>query len=81
MNINISQSEKTKLANDYINIMLSTGFVPLISIPIRVTSTTSTEIDHKITNDMKHESIPFVIRNSITDYYVTACCLKKYQPV
>jgi len=44
--MNISHSERTKLANDYISIMLSTGFVPLISIPTRVTYTTSTIIDH-----------------------------------
>ena len=54
LNINISPTK------DSLN---SFGFVPSIIIPTRVSDTTSTIIDHIITNDTSHDAKPGVIRH------------------
>ena len=57
--------------------MISNSAIPLITLPTRVTAATSTIIDHIITNDLKHKITPFVIRNDLTDHYITVCNIKQ----
>ena len=48
----------------------NSAIIPLITLPTRVTSATSTIIVHVITTDLKHKIVPFVIRSDLTDH----CC-------
>ena len=53
MNLNIL--DDNIISSDYINVILENGFKQLITEPTRITTTTSTLIDH-------------FIKNSLTDY-------------
>lgn len=73
---------------DYINMLASNGFYPLITLPTRVTVTSSTVIDHIITNDHKHQIFPGIIKADISDHYFIFCdvvmhtpSVKTYQPI
>ena len=79
ININFDNLNRTKLADNYVNILLSKGFLTLITIPTRVTATSSTIIDHMTINDLKHKLISFVVKSLIADHYMTICCVKKFE--
>lgn len=76
-NINIEKTQRTEAANDYIDSIIANGALPIITLPTRVTSTSSTIIDHVITNETKREIFPFVIRNDLSDHYPVACGIEK----
>ena len=74
MNIDISAKARTPSSTHYINSLISCGSVPIITIPTRVTDTSSTVIDHVITNDTSHCIRPGVIQNAnISDHYSIFC--------
>ena len=52
-NINLMQENRSSFANEYINLIVSNGAVPVITIPTRVTATSATLLDHIITNNME----------------------------
>ena len=72
-NINIDQSNRTNTAIEYLNIILSNGALPIITILTRVTSSSSTIIDHIITNDLTHNFTPFMIQEDMTDHFPIGC--------
>ena len=78
--INIDRSSRTKTTNDHINEMLSYNVIPIITLPIRVTSRSSSIIDHIITNDVNHNITPFVtpVRDDLSDHYVVGCCISDF---
>ena len=51
---------------------LARVFFPIITKPTRVAETSSTIIDHIITNDLTRRLFPMIIRTDLTDYYLTA---------
>ena len=60
MNINLSpifdvsnNDSNVNSANEYVNMLASNGYFPLITLPTRVTAVSSSIIDHIITNDHK----------------------------
>ena len=63
------QENRSKCANDYINLIIRNGAAPIITIPTRVTATSSTLLDHIITNNMDQVISPAVIETDITDRY------------
>ena len=79
MNINLDKLNRTKRADNYINILISNDLLSLITMPTRVTATSATIIDHMNTNDLKHEVIPFDLKSLNTDHYITFCCVKKFE--
>ena len=66
----------SNFASDYINLLASNGYFPLVTLPTRVTETSSTVIDHIITNDHKHSIIPGIIKSDLTDHYPIFCSIK-----
>ena len=73
-NIDISAKARTPSSTHYINSLISCGSVPIITIPTRVTDTSSTVIDHVITNDTSHCIRPGVIQTAnISDHYAIFC--------
>ena len=79
-NINIDKSNRTNTAIEYLNIILSNGALPIITIPTRVTSSSSTIIHHIITNDFKHNLTPFVIQEDMTDHFPIGCFVQNLSP-
>ena len=78
LNIDIATNNKTTLGTlNYIDQLTSCGSVPIITLPTRVTDTSSKIIDHIITNDATHMIKPGVIRcdESLSDHYVTYCSI------
>ena len=47
----------------------SYGLLPLITKLTRVTETTSTVLDHILTNDVHHCILPGIIQYDLSDYY------------
>ena len=51
LNINISANTETGGSETYLDHLISSGSIPIITLPTRVTDTSSTLIDHNTTND------------------------------
>ena len=80
ININIDESNRTDTAIEYLKIILSSEALPIITIPTGVTSSCSTIIDRIITNDLKHNLIPFVIQEDMTDHFRIGCFKQNLSP-
>ena len=70
-NINILNSETHQGSNEFVNMMSSYAFVPLISRPARVTADTATLIDNIFTNNIVNfgYSLNGVLVSDISDHY------------
>ena len=80
ININLSpaidafnDSSNVNGANDYVNMLASNGYFPLITLPTRVTSVSSIINDHLITNELKNIISPDIIKTDLTDHYPIFC--------
>ena len=71
-NIDISTPNRTTAAQECINVLSCKVFFPVITKPTRVAETSSTVIDHIITNDLARHLFPMIIRTDLTDHYLTA---------
>ena len=76
----MDKSNRTNTAIEYLNIILSNCALPIFTIPTRVTSSSSTIIDHIITNDLKHNLTPFVIQEDTTDHFPIGCFVQNLSP-
>ena len=79
-NINILQGNRSNSASEYINLIVSHGAVPVITIPTRVTSNSSTLIDHIITNNTELHLNPVVIEADILNHFPVLCIITKPRP-
>ena len=59
-NINILQDNRSNITSECINLIVSHGTLPVITIPTRVTSNSSTLIDHIITDNIELDLNPAV---------------------
>ena len=64
VNLDINKFNRSTLAQNYLDRLISKGFFSLITQPTRVTDTFASIIDHIIrpTNDLSHKLIPGIIR-------------------
>ena len=73
--------------SEYLDMLISNGYYPLINVPTRVTDNSSTIIDHIITNDYTHNISSRVIKTDLTDHFpifytISNVTLKKsYKPI
>ena len=79
-NINILQDNRSNSASEYINLIVSHGAMPVITIPTRVTSNWSTLIDHIITNNTELDLNPTVIEADTSNHFPVLCIITKPQP-
>ena len=77
MNINTLNNCLSKCTRDYLNMLSSSCTVNLIDKPTRVIPSSGTIIDHILTNDSKHQIIPLVFDNNITDHYPVAALINR----
>ena len=75
-NINISPTNRSTDAQNYLDMLLSNANCPLITKPTRVTASSSTIIDHIITNCYSYPFYPGIIECNFTDHYPVFCILK-----
>ena len=70
VNINLINHASHKNTLEYLDLIYSNGFIPVINRPTRVTSQTATLIDHILTNDFIGKSLyQGVLLTDITDHY------------
>ena len=77
MNINTLNNSSSKCTQDYLNMLSSNCTVNLIDKPTRVTPSSGTIVDHILTNDSKHQTIPLVFDYDITDHYPVAALINR----
>ena len=80
MNINLSpifdvsnNNSNVNSTNEFVNMLASNGYFPLITLPTRVTTVSPSIIDHIITNDHKNIIFPGIIKSDLTDHYPIFC--------
>ena len=74
MIINIASTFKRfNYVDDYVNMLASNGYFPLITLPTRVTDISSTIIDHIITNNHNNNILLGVIKTDLCDQYPLFC--------
>ena len=70
VNINLINHASHKHTGDYLDLIYSSGYIPLINRPTRVTSQTATLIDHILSNNVIGKSLyQGVLLTDITDHY------------
>ena len=69
ININTTISPISREATEYLNMLNSNSVVSIIHIPTRVTNTTSSTLDHVLTNENRYSLVPLVFDYDITDHY------------
>ena len=67
-NLNLLQHE-TDTVQQLINMMYSFSLYPLITLPTRVTTTSSTLIDHIWSSQVENNTANYVIKTDITDHF------------
>ena len=55
VNLDINKFNRSTLAQNYLDGLISKGFFPIITQPSRVTDTFASIINHIITNDLSHK--------------------------
>ena len=61
--------ETHNLTNDYVNLLMSKSFLPVITMPTRVNKQSATLIDHIWTNKICTSYKSGIILNSLSDYF------------
>ena len=72
VNINLLRCNKHEPSSSYLDIMLTNGFIPKITVPTRVTHTSATLIDHIFIKDIngKNSSFAGTLKSVMTDHYM-----------
>ena len=73
LNLNTTGCNQHPYANDYLNILSSKAAFPLITKPTRITSTSSTLLDHIITNITQNTLLPGILRSDLSDHFPIFC--------
>ena len=73
INVNTVSSTQSTYSDAYLNMLTSNGTFLLIDKPTRETNTSSSIIDHIITNDNNNILYPCIIRSGLTDHFPVAC--------
>jgi hypothetical protein len=68
-NINLLNTSTHQESNEFLNIMYSGNFYPLVTKPTRVTTRTSSLIDNIFCNILNDKITPGILFNDITDHF------------
>ena len=74
-NLNISMNRRSSVAQNYLDMLASNSMCPIITQLTRVADTSSTIIDHIITNCSSHSVLPGIINSDLTDHYPVFCSI------
>ena len=70
--------EKVDVLLHVSNLLLGCGVFDAITKPIRVTNSSSTIIDHILTNDTKHSVLPGILCSDISDHNPIFCQINNF---
>ncbi len=73
MNVCLLKFQTHAKTNNYLDSIFSHGFLPIISKPTRVTTSTATLLDHIYTNDITSSYNSGIIINDIADHFGIFC--------
>jgi len=80
MNIDFLRVGTHSKTEDYLDMLYSSNLLPVITKPTRITSHTTTLIDHIYTNASTDQIIPGIVTTDISDHLPTFCSLEdRYQ--
>ena len=68
-NVNMLNFESHNLTNDYINLLISKSFLPVITLPTRIKQQSATLIDHIWTNKVTTSYRSGIILSSLSDHF------------
>ena len=74
-NLNNSINRGSSVFHNFLDMRASNSICPMITQPIRVTDTSSTIIDHVITNCISHSILPGIIKSALTNHYLVFCSI------
>ena len=77
-NINLLKFQTHGKTNDFIESMISKGYLPLITKPTRVTTYSATLIDHIYTNATSQNYDCGIIISDVADHFGTLYASRKY---
>ena len=82
VNINMCSDQYSLLLHQYLETLYSNGFTCCINKPIRIASSSQTVIDHIITNIVRDEITPVVLKFHISDHLSIFCSISSlpYNP-
>ncbi len=73
MNVDILTFQNHRRTNEYLDGIFSHGFLPVITRPTRICSTSATLIDHMYTNDITSSYHSGITINDVADHFGTFC--------
>ena len=73
LNLHTTGCNQHPHAKDYLNILSSNAAFPLITKPTRISSTSSTLLDHIITNITQNTLLFGILRSDLSDHFSTFC--------
>ena len=68
-NLNLLEKSKNPKVDQYFNLLVSHGLIPLISKPTRCTSQSSTLIDNIFMNNLRYSHNSYIIIDDISDHF------------
>ena len=77
MNIDFLKVGSHSKTEDYLDVLYSSNLLPVITKPTRITSHTSTLIDHVYTNASTDQIIPGIVTMDISDHLPTFCLIRR----
>ena len=69
VNINLLKFSNHQKTNEYLENTFQSGFIPTITKPTRVTTSSATLIDHIYTNDLKNKFTNGIILTDVADHF------------
>jgi len=70
-NINLFEYESSPSSNRFLDLLISTGFLPSITLPTRITQNSATLIDNIFTNQTNREHFAKIIIDDFSDHLPT----------
>ena len=81
-NIDLLKFQTHDKTNDFIKCMITTGYLPVITKPSRITNHSATLIDHILySNNTIHNYISGLIITDVSDHFGTFCINRKKEPI
>ena len=80
-NVDLLVHKNDNFVNDFINLMYSFSFLPLITRPTRVTDTSASLIDHIWTSQVETNTSNFILETDISDHFPVLSQFKFNNPI
>ena len=72
-NIDLMQSNQNNVIKNYVDMIFSMSFFPMITKPTRINCGTATLIDNIFTNSLDHRSVSGILLSDLSDHFPVFC--------